>query len=197
MVRTARPSDLYRLPDAERDAKGVATTPPPPRKRFPAWLGVALVLAAVLVVSGLIGTAAPPTTGNSPLVDIVKEDQAIAALALYGAQAGTIAELRERRDIYANPGPRDAARIAERGTNESQRALDKARSLVGPGPAVTAYIQHTDHATVTGYFAELAYLAKSIAGPGPTRLRALSSARWDSLAPPSAMRAASRGPGLA
>src|SRR5687768_9118137 len=108
MVRTARPSDLYRLPDARRAASDSASEPPPPRRRFPAWLGVALVLAVVLVVSGLIGTTAAPNTGTAPLVDIVREDQAIAALALYGAQADAIAELKQRQDIYALPGPRDA-----------------------------------------------------------------------------------------
>lgn len=164
MVRSARPSDLYRLPDARRAAPGSGESePPPPRRRFPAWLGVALVLAAVLVVSGLIGTTASPNTGSAPLVDVVREDQAIAALALYGAQADAIAELQERQDIYALPGPRDAAQVARRGANEAQRTLDAARKLVNPDPLVAQYVQHQDHVAVTASLAELAAIGDMIA----------------------------------
>lgn len=163
MVRTARPSDLYRLPDGRRAPSGSAPEPPPSRSRFPAWLGIALVLAAVLVVSGLIGTSAPPTTGNAPLVDIVREDQAIAALALYGAQADTIAQLQERRDIFALPGPRDAALVAQRGANNAQQTLDAARKLVNPDPLVSEYVHRQAHVTVTSFLAELATIGNTIA----------------------------------
>ena len=163
MVRTARPSDLYRLPDDRRAPSGSAPEPPPTRPRFPAWLGIALVLAAVLVVSGLIGTSAPPSTGNAPLVDIVREDQAIAALALYGAQADAIAQLQERRDIYALPGPRDAALVAQRGANDAQGALEAARKLVNPDPLVAQYVQRQGHTTVTSFLAELAVIGDTIA----------------------------------
>ena len=164
MVRSARPSDLYRLPDARRAAAGSdGSPPPPPQRRFPAWLGVALVLAAVLVISGLIGTTATPNTGSAPLVDIVREDQAIAALALYGAQADAIAQLRQRRNIYALPGPRDAAQVAQRGASEAQRTLDASRKLINPDPLVTQYVQRQGHATVTAWLAELAAIGDMIA----------------------------------
>lgn len=164
MVRTARPSDLYRLPDARRAAPGSGgSEPPEPRRRFPAWLGVALVLATVLVVSGLIGTTASPNTGTAPLVDIVREDQAIAALALYGAQADAIAALKQREDIYALPGPRDAAMAARRGANQAQTTLDAARKVINPDPLVTEYVQRQDHATVTAWLAELAVIGDMIA----------------------------------
>ena len=164
MARTARPSDLYRLPDARRAAPGTGgSAPSPPPRRFPAWLGVALVLAAVLVISGLIGTTAAPNTGTTPLVDIAREDQAIAVLALYGAQADAIAELKQREAIYALPGPRDAAQVARRGANEAQRTLNAARKLVNPDPLVTQYVQRQGHATVTAWLAELAVIGDMIA----------------------------------
>lgn len=146
MARSARPSDLYRLPEhSHAEQATTAPRPEPPRRRLPTWVGVALVLAAVLVVSGVLGTAAGPVPGEAPLVDIVSEDQAIAALTLYGAQAATIAELRERKQIYSGPGPGDAARVAGTGAAEAQGALEAARNVPNPDPLMQAYVQHGDH----------------------------------------------------
>ena len=147
MARTARPSDLYRLPEHSHADQATAPRPEPPsRRRLPTWVGIALVLAAVLVISGVLGTTAAPVPGEAPLVDIVSEDQAIAALTLYGAQASTIAELQERKQIYANPGPGDAARVAALGAAETERALSTARALPNPDPLVQSYVQNPGHA---------------------------------------------------
>ena len=164
MARGARPSDVYRLPEHARAAEDSRTPPPDdPRRRFPAWLGVALVLALVLVVSGVLGTSAAPVPGQAPLVDIVSEDQAIAALALYGAEASAITQLRQREDIFANPGPGDAARVANNGAAETQQALEAARKVVNPDPLMAAYVQHGDHSTTIRYFTDARTVADTIA----------------------------------
>ena len=165
MARSARPSDLYRLPE-HASAEQQASTPPrpePSQRRLPAWVGVALVLAAVLVVSGVLGTTAGPAPGEAPLVDIVSEDQAIAALTLYGAQASTIAELRERRQIYANPGPGDAARVAGNGAAETERALQAARQVLNPDPLLQSYVQNPDHAANVLRFSDAQRTATTVA----------------------------------
>lgn len=164
MVPSARPSDLYRLPEHARPAEP-ADTPPsqrPPR-RFPAWLGVALVLAAVLVISGVLGTNAAPVPGETPLVDIVSEDQAIAALTLYGAQASAISKLQDRAEIFDNPGPGDAARAAAIGAHQSQQALKGARALPAQDALMQAYAQHRDHATTVQTLTYAEGMAKTLA----------------------------------
>lgn len=161
MVRTARPSDLYRLPEhAQRSS--AAPPPPEPGRRFPAWLGVAGVLAAVLVVSGVVGTTEGPAP-DAPLVDVVNEDQAIAALSLYRAQAATIRDLRERDNIYAGPGPQNAATAARTGAAEVQTALDQARQTPGPDPLATAYWNAADHVTLIDGLGRVASDASTIA----------------------------------
>lgn len=146
MARTARPSDVYRLPE---HAAPPPEDPERPQRRLPLWVAVAGLLAGALVVSGLARGTATTTTGEVPLVDIVSEDQAIAALTLYGAQASTIAELRSRADdIFAPPGPRDAVRVAEEGLAATQQALNAARALGGADPLAAAYWNAGEHVAV-------------------------------------------------
>lgn len=146
MVRTTRPSDVYRLPEAQR-----ASTPPPPpeqpqpsRRRFPLWAGVAALLAVVLVLSGLV-RGSGTTTGEAPIVDIVSEDQAIAALGLHAAQVEVADDLQAREDIYANPGPGDAAARAARGLRATQEALDTARDIPGADRLAADYYRASGH----------------------------------------------------
>lgn len=166
MARPARPSDVYRLPDEAppRPWDGGDEEPVQgPRRRFPAWVGVAGVLAAILVASGLIGSSAAPTTGDAPLVDIVSEDQAIAALALYGAQARTIDKLREQLDILSIPGPGAAAGVAGRGAAEVQRTLDAARAVRSPDTLYSLYVGHGDHAQTHLSLSNVSTTAETIA----------------------------------
>lgn len=166
MARTARPSDIYRLPDqAPQTAWGGKPEEPPqgPRRRFPAWIGVAGVLAVILVASGLIGGTTAPTSEDAPLVDIISEDQAIAALALYGAQSSTIDDLRDRVEIFSGQGPAAAAGIAGRGANQVQRTLDAARAVNNPDPLFSAYVGHAGHAQTHQSLANISVTAETIA----------------------------------
>ena len=163
MPRAARPSDIYRLPDQTRPTSATPTPPEPPRRRIPAWVGVAGLLAAALIIAGLVRGATDAAPGNVPLVDVVSEDQAVAALRLYGAQATTIDELRERKDIYANPGPGDAGAVAARGATETQQALDGVRSMGNLDPLAEAYAFSEQHAKTTQDLGNAAQLANAIA----------------------------------
>lgn len=166
MARTARPSDVYRLPEQPERPPRPADQPgphePSPR-HLPAWMAVAGVLAVILVVSGLTGGATAPTTGDAPLVDVVSEDQAIAALALYGTQARTIDMLRDRQEIFAPPGPGAAAGVAARGAEAVRRALDAARAVDNPDALFTAYVGHDGHPRLQQSFANASARADSIA----------------------------------
>ena len=165
MPRSARPSDIYRLPEHTRPPAETRSSlpPPPPRRKFPVWVGVAGVLAIALIVSGLVRGATDATPGNVPLVDVVSEDQAIAALRLYGAQATTTDELRRRAQIYSSPGPRDAAQVAARGAREVGQALTSARKIGNADPLFSAYVNHGDHPTIAKFLADMAQFANSIA----------------------------------
>lgn len=151
MVRSARPSDVYRLPEQTRPApprRHEAPEPDGPQRRFPAWLAVAGVLAVALVVSGAVLGASTPTTGEAPLVDIVSEDQAIAALSLYGAEAWTLEDLVERREIFSTPGPGASARRAGQGADAVEQALEDARDVPNPDALAAAYWDDGGHAVL-------------------------------------------------
>ena len=164
MPRPARPSDVYRLPEQSRQQPAAERPPEPPRRRFPAWVAVAGVLAAALIISGLVrGATEAAAPGDVPLVDVISEDQAIAALRLYGAQASTINTLRERTDIYASPGPRAAAQVGARGAGEVQKALDAARRMNNADPLFSAYVNSGDHPTIARFLATNSELAQQIA----------------------------------
>ena len=109
------------------------------------WVGVAGLLAVVLVLSGLVRGSATTTTGEAPVVDIVSEDQAIAALGLYAAQAEVVEDLRAREDIYANPGPPAAAASAAQGLKATQEALDTARDIPGADRLAAEYYRAGEH----------------------------------------------------
>lgn len=146
MVRSTRPSDVYRLPEAQRPSPARPPEQPtqPSRRRLPLWAGVAALLAIVLVLSGLL-RGSETTTGEAPIVDIVSEDQAIAALGLHAAQVNVVDDLRQREDIYANPGPGDAGTRAAQGLRATQQALDAARALPGADRLAAEYFRDGGH----------------------------------------------------
>ncbi|HVM20521.1 MAG TPA: hypothetical protein VM307_11215 [Egibacteraceae bacterium] len=166
MVRTARPSDVYRLPPAPAEASSIhppSPQPAKPRRRPPAWMAVAGVLALVLVIAGLVRGTTMANTGDAGLVDVVSEDQAIAALALYDAQAATMQRLRDKAAIYENPGPPEAVRIAASGSQRVQQALDDARALPNPDTRAAAYYNAGGHSRVVGQLVGVTQLAEAIA----------------------------------
>lgn len=168
MARTARPSDIYGKPQHNPHVARPAAPsgPPPPRgRRVPAWLWVAVALAVALVVSGLIGGRGPgpPPVADAPLVDIVSEDQAVAALALYAAEADTIDQLSERQKIYEGGGPPAAAGVARRGAASVQSALEKARAVPGGDPLYTDYVGNGGHVVAQQSLTTAGAIAETIA----------------------------------
>ena len=156
MVRPVRPSQVYRLPDdVAQPAPAPASAPEPPKRRPPLWVGIAGLVAVGLVVSGLVRGSGATDPGAAPVVDIISEDQAIAALALYGAQASTIADLQEHSDIFANPGPPGAVRSAAEGLAATQQALEAARDVAGADPLAAAYWNSAEHGTVVETFGQV------------------------------------------
>jgi hypothetical protein len=164
MGRAARPSDIYRLPEHTRQAPLRPSTPPPePPPRLPKWIPVAGAIAGLLVVGGFIAAATDANTGNAPLVDVVTEDHAVAALTLYGAQASTIEKLQVREDILAPPGPGDAAALLANGIRTTQSSLDAAREVVGANPLATGYWNSGAHSDILEEFNRLNRDAQDIA----------------------------------
>lgn len=149
----ARPSDLYRLPEHHTPA-GLAgpagpvrgePEPPPSSRRFPAWVGIAGLIALSLIVAGLVRGTTTVNTGEAAPVDVVSEDQAVAALRLYGAQTSVIDALAGRKQIYEGRGPGDAAAVARRGAAAVQDALDQARGQTGASPLAATYWNAAEH----------------------------------------------------
>ena len=164
MGRAARPSDIYRLPEHTRQAPPRPNTPAPePPPRFPRWIAVVGVVAALLVVIGVIQAVDEANTGDAPLVDVVTEDHAVAALTLYGAQASTIQKLQVREDVLAPPGPGDTAAVLADGIRKTQTALDAARGIVGANPLATGYWNSGAHSDVVEEFHSLNREAEDIA----------------------------------
>ena len=168
MARTARPSDIYGQPQHTPQVASPLPppgAPPPPGRRVPLWLWVALALGVALLASGLVGSGgrgASPIT-DAPLVDVVSEDQAIAALALYDAEARTIAQLEQRAEIYSGGGPPAAAAVARQGAASVQSALDNARSVPDADPLFMAYVGNGGHVVTQQSLATAAATAETIA----------------------------------
>jgi len=126
-------------------------------------MAVAGVIAAGLIIAGLVRGATGAAPGDVPLVDIVSEDQAIAALRLYGAEAFTIDEIRTRADIYAAPGPHDAAQVLVRGADDVKDALEAAQKVPNGDALFSTYVNDDSHPTLRGFFGDDAQLAGKIA----------------------------------
>lgn len=164
-VRAARPSDIHRLPEQTRPNPHLTPPPPPPeppRRRLPTWATAVGTVAAMLIVSGALRGAPDPSPEDVPIVDVVTEDQAVTALRLYSAQASAVSNLQAREDIFANPGPADAAAAARQGVAEVQAALTAARSM--PDDSLAAvYWNSGEHAVVIDKLNEVYRDARDIA----------------------------------
>jgi hypothetical protein len=117
---------------------------PPRRPRWAALAGV-----AVLAIVGAAVLGAPDDVGEGGIapavVDVVSEDQAIAALAIYRAQAEARDSLLLDRSLYAPPGPSVLIREAEDAANEVRARLDAARSIPDADPTVRSYWAANEH----------------------------------------------------
>lgn len=127
------------------------------------WLVVAGLTAFVLVVAGLVrgGTGALPD--DAPVVDVVSEDQAIAALALYHTEARAVDALQTAADILAPPGPPAAAAAAGQAAGAVQTALERARAQPGPDPLVAAYWNDGGHTSFVDHLTTLRTEAELVA----------------------------------
>lgn len=164
MPHPARPSDVHRLPDkpdarAAVDDDQVAT----PRRPPLLWLVLAALLAAGLIAAGAVRGARPATPSDQRLADVVDENQAVAVLALYEAEASVASALHQRRDPYTPPGPGDAAIVAERGRDEVQRRLEAARRQATTNPVAARYAATAGHAGFVRRLDELGHEAEQIA----------------------------------
>ncbi len=145
MSPALRPSDLYGRPDAPRHEEGDAGTTGEPHG--PRWLVRGGLAVLAIVVTGFL--VAPDDVGEGGVppaaVDIISEDQAIAALALYRAQAETHDALAVDRSLYTPPGPGVVREAAGRGRAIVAMRLDEARQMPDADPAVAHYWSASAH----------------------------------------------------
>lgn len=162
MAPPARPSDLYRLPTDPQSAEAEPSPGPPPHGG-PAWLGI---LALVLVGIGLfaIGTTGGGGGGGTvnPIVDVVSEDQAVAALRTHAEALQAIRDVQARSDIYADGGPANALRTAQGGQARTRQALRAARAQPGADALAAAYWHHPAHERFGQQLREVVALAGQI-----------------------------------
>ncbi len=143
---TTRPSDMYRLPDDVRQSPQRVERAPEPRYEPPSGrMGKTAIVAAALVVAVVTGSSTFANNPRTSMADVPEGEEAVAALALYHAQAATIDELRTREDIFASPGATDAAAVVARGLAEVQRTLRDARAVTGADPLAAGYWKSGAH----------------------------------------------------
>lgn len=142
------PSRVFGRPETAA-APPTPDAPRPPRRggRLRGTLVVVLLLA---LVGGTGALVAPDEVGEGGVpparVDIVSEEQAIAALALYGAQAEVYDEFARIDSLYAPPGPVALIERLRDGAVESERRRFEARGLPEQDTAFREYAERADHA---------------------------------------------------
>lgn len=166
MRRQLRPSQVFGRPD-DPSATALLDPPkgsPPTRRRPPRW---ALALAAVvtLAVGGLLAAPQPldPLTGRPQVVDLSNVDQAVAVLAVYGAEAAVVEEARGTADIYAVPGPGDAAARLTAHGEEIGLLLATARAQSGVHALAAAYANAGAHDELRHSVEQAATVARELA----------------------------------
>jgi hypothetical protein len=144
---TMRPSDVFGPPDGRKPLPAPADDDTQRRRRGPQWPVLAGAAVLAVVIAGLV--AAPSEIGESgvppAVVDVVSEDQAIAALALYRAQAETYQALAVERSLYTPPGPGPIVQAAEQGLVLVRQRLEEARQHTDADPAASRYWTSADH----------------------------------------------------
>jgi hypothetical protein len=155
---TLRPSDVFGPPEGRArparspdDAGGTGPAGPAGHaargQQGPRWPLLAGLAVLAVVVAGFLAAPSQVGEGGIPpaVVDVVSEDQAIAALALYRAQAETHRALAVERSLDTPPGPGPIVQAAEHGVALVRQRLDEARSFEGADPAVSRYWTSADH----------------------------------------------------
>lgn len=155
MPRT-RPSDVYGAPLAQ--PLPATAVPDRPHGRGHGLGGVVLALAAILLIAVAMAGAMLDTSASDP----VDEAHAILALRLFERQAAATEQLGQRLDVYAPPGPGDAARAAETAVAEIRALLVEARGvlIVSPGADYGTDPAHEEFVTT---LEELAFTARATA----------------------------------
>jgi hypothetical protein len=148
MRTTPRPSEVFGRPGVPTPVPSGAERPADrPARRRPRWPAIAGL--AVLAVVGIALLAAPSQVGEGgvppAVVDVVSEDQAIAALALYRAQAEAQEALAVGRSLYAPPGPSVVRVAADDAAAVLDQRLAAARAIGDADPAVRAYWSDPAH----------------------------------------------------
>jgi hypothetical protein len=147
MTRSPRPSQVYGPPGTPRPPRPATQPGRSARTRRPRW---PLVIAAAVLAAAVIGVlVAPDQVGEGGIppavVDVVSEDQAIAALALYRAEAEARAALLVDRSLYTPPGPSVLVTAAETAAAEVRNRLAAARDLRDADPTVRSYWAAGEH----------------------------------------------------
>ncbi|MBA2729774.1 MAG: hypothetical protein H0U48_03365 [Euzebyaceae bacterium] len=175
MPRATRPSDVHRLPPATRPpADGwppVAEEPAAtavPRRQPPRWLLVVGLLVIGLIAFNAARTARSGLPGDGVVVDVVAEDQAIAILGLYQAEADALRELQyppnggfddPDRVLHRTP---ELTAIANRGAAAITAALRQARATGGTEPLVERYLDASDHQRLIDDLGDVAEAATAV-----------------------------------
>jgi hypothetical protein len=146
MSSTFRPSDIYGPPGADPGG-GAPWQGPPPEPRGLRWPAIAGASLLVVVAIGVLSAPRQVGEGGIPpaVVDIVSEDQAIASLALYRAQAEVADALIVPGSLSAPPGPDVLLRSADAGAVEVAARLADARGIADADPAARTYWSDPAH----------------------------------------------------
>lgn len=146
MPPAIRPSDVYGPPGSTQSPVEEPSATPS-RTRVPSWLVPAgLLVLAALALGVVIAPDELTSDGVSPaLVDVVSEDQAIAALGLYGAQVEAASALQPDGSVFAQPGADVIWRTSRSALHTVSTRLSDARDQPMPDPTVAAYWSSTSH----------------------------------------------------
>jgi hypothetical protein len=144
---TMRPSDVFGPPDGRHRSAPGPEEDDRDAARGPRWPLLAGLAVLAIIVAGFVAAPSEVGEGGVPpaIVDVVSEDQAIAALALHRAQAETYQALAVDRSLYTPPGPGPVVQAAEQGVQLVRQRLEEARMLSNADPAASRYWSSADH----------------------------------------------------
>jgi hypothetical protein len=157
MRRTPRPSELYRLPEDEPPEPPL----PRPQRRRRTFLVVAGIASLALLAGAVLGDG-ELAGGGSPPLDVVSEDQVVAALGLYAREQEAADTLGREPDILRPPGPERAANDIAARAESVEQALRAARAEPGADPRAAAYWSDPAHDDFVHRLGQLSGLARDI-----------------------------------